>query len=43
MTVLVPAYNEQTNILETVETCLEIDYPDFEVLVVDDGSMCSPR
>ncbi|MDQ3616760.1 MAG: glycosyltransferase [Actinomycetota bacterium] len=43
VTVLVPAYNEQTNILETVETCLEIDYPDFEVLVVDDGSSDATR
>ncbi len=38
VTVLVPAYNEEAHILETVNACLAIDYPDFEVLVVDDGS-----
>lgn len=38
VTVLVPAYNEERHILETVTACLATDYPDFEVLVVDDGS-----
>lgn len=38
VTVVVPAYDEQAHILETVEACLAIDYPDVEVLVVDDGS-----
>jgi biofilm PGA synthesis N-glycosyltransferase PgaC len=43
VTVLVPAYNEEAHILETVQACLAIDYPDFEVLVVDDGSSDATR
>jgi poly-beta-1,6-N-acetyl-D-glucosamine synthase len=38
VTVLIPAYREEAHIVETVEACLAIDYPDFEVVVVDDGS-----
>lgn len=43
VTVVVPAYNEEAHILETVEACLAIDYPDLEILVVDDGSKDSTR
>ena len=43
VTVLVPAYNEERHILETVHACLDTDYPDFEVLVVDDGSTDDTR
>lgn len=43
VTVLVPAYNEEAHILETVDACLAIDYPDFEVMVVDDGSSDGTR
>jgi biofilm PGA synthesis N-glycosyltransferase PgaC len=42
-TVLVPAYNEEVHILETVHACLAIDYADYEVLVVDDGSTDATR
>jgi poly-beta-1,6-N-acetyl-D-glucosamine synthase len=38
VSVLVPAYNEEARIRETVDACLALDYPDFEVVVVDDGS-----
>lgn len=38
VTVLVPAYCESLHIQETIESILAIDYPDFEVLVVDDAS-----
>ncbi len=38
VSVLVPAYNEERHILRTVESLLNQDYPNFEVIVVDDGS-----
>lgn len=38
VSVLVPAYNEQARVRDTVLACLALDYPDFEVAVVDDGS-----
>ena len=36
--VVVPAYNEEVGIERTVRSVLASDYPDVEVLVVDDGS-----
>ena len=38
MTILVPAYNEQQVIADCVQAALAVDYPDLEVLVLDDGS-----
>jgi peptidoglycan-N-acetylglucosamine deacetylase len=38
VTVLVPAYNEEAAIVQTVSSALACDYPKLEVLVVDDGS-----
>ena len=38
VTVLVAAYGEEAVIESTVEALLALDYPDYEVLVVDDGS-----
>jgi len=38
VSVVVPAYNEERTIRVAVETLLESDYPDLEVIVVDDGS-----
>ncbi len=38
VSVLIAAFNEADHIAETLEGCLAIDYPDFEVVVVDDGS-----
>ena len=38
VSVLIPAFNEQARIRETIESCLALEYPDFEVVVVDDGS-----
>ncbi|MCZ6767378.1 MAG: glycosyltransferase family 2 protein [bacterium] len=38
VTVLISAYNEQDHIQQTIEGCLAIDYPNYETLVVDDGS-----
>jgi cellulose synthase/poly-beta-1,6-N-acetylglucosamine synthase-like glycosyltransferase len=38
VSVLVPAYNEGYRIADTLRSILALDYPSFEVLVVDDGS-----
>ncbi len=38
VTILIPAYNEESAIVETVEAALASGYPRLEVLVVDDGS-----
>ncbi len=38
VTVLIPAHNEEFVIEGTVKTLMNLDYPDFEVLVIDDRS-----
>ena len=38
VSVLIPAYNEENVIVDTVNSVLESDYPRIEVIVVDDGS-----
>src|ERR1700678_3756499 len=38
VTVLIPAYNEEAAIVNTVQSALACDYPKLEILVVNDGS-----
>jgi cellulose synthase/poly-beta-1,6-N-acetylglucosamine synthase-like glycosyltransferase len=38
VTIVVPAYNEAKVIVPSVRSILESDYPNLEVLVIDDGS-----
>ncbi|MGO9591366.1 MAG: glycosyltransferase [Candidatus Acidiferrales bacterium] len=38
VTILIPAYNEESVIVDTVQAALASGYPRLEVLVVDDGS-----
>lgn len=38
VSVLVPAYNEQVTIASSVRSILQLDYPEFEVIVINDGS-----
>lgn len=38
VSIIVPAYNEEKVIVRTIETLLEADYPNKEIIVVDDGS-----
>jgi biofilm PGA synthesis N-glycosyltransferase PgaC len=38
VTILVPAYNEGTVIQGSIESLLHLDYPRYEVIVIDDGS-----
>ncbi len=35
---VIPAFNEAADLAETVRGVLEVDYPDFEVVVIDDCS-----
>lgn len=37
-TVLIPAYNEESVILDTLRSVLASDYPHMDIIVVDDGS-----
>ncbi len=36
--VLVPCYNESATAIETLATACAVDYPDFEVIAINDGS-----
>jgi len=38
VTVIAPAYNEEATIVEVTRSLLTLEYPDYEVLVVNDGS-----
>ena len=38
VTVLIPAYNEAKTIGKTINSILKSNYPDFEVIVIENGS-----
>ena len=38
ISLLIPAYNEEENIVSNIKSLLKIDYPLFEIVVVNDGS-----
>jgi cellulose synthase/poly-beta-1,6-N-acetylglucosamine synthase-like glycosyltransferase len=38
ISVLVPAYNEETTVVNAVRSVLSLDYPTHEVIVINDGS-----
>jgi cellulose synthase/poly-beta-1,6-N-acetylglucosamine synthase-like glycosyltransferase len=38
ISIIAPAYNEEMSIVESVNSLLNLNYPDFEVVVVNDGS-----
>ncbi len=40
VSVIIPAFNEEDGIIGTIESCLQVDYPEdlLEVIVVNDGS-----
>ena len=38
VTIMIPAHNEESVITNTVENILKINYPNFEVIVIDDRS-----
>jgi cellulose synthase/poly-beta-1,6-N-acetylglucosamine synthase-like glycosyltransferase len=38
ISILIPAYNEQQSIISSIHSVLRLEYPEFEVVVVNDGS-----
>lgn len=38
ISVIVPAYNEEVTIIDTIKSLLSLDYKLYEIIVVDDGS-----
>ena len=38
VSIMVPAYNEEINAIKTIENLLQQNYPDFEIIFIDDGS-----
>ena len=38
VSILVPAHNEERTIVSSIQSLLKTDYPDFEIIVVNDGS-----
>ena len=38
ISIIVPTYNEEKGIVESVKSLLQLEYPDFQVVVVNDGS-----
>jgi len=38
VSIMVPAYNEETSIVQTVNNLLKLDFKRYEIVVIDDGS-----
>ncbi len=38
ISIIIPAYNEENTICETIQSLLSLSYPKFEIVVVNDGS-----
>lgn len=38
VSILVPAYNEEVTIVDSVESLLKLEYKLYEIIIVDDGS-----
>ncbi len=36
--ILVPAYNEEVTIVDSINSLLHLDYPEYEIIVINDGS-----
>ncbi|MCP4049408.1 MAG: glycosyltransferase [bacterium] len=41
ISVIAPAYNEEATIIESTNSLLNLKYPDYEIIVVNDGSLDS--
>ncbi|HCD35424.1 glycosyltransferase [Chlorobium phaeovibrioides] len=38
VSIIIPSFNEQANIANCIESALALDYPAYEIIIVDDGS-----
>lgn len=38
VSIIVPAFNEEINVVKTIENLLQQDYPYFDIIFIDDGS-----
>lgn len=38
ISIIVPAYNEEITIIETIESLVNVNYKDYEIIIVDDES-----
>jgi cellulose synthase/poly-beta-1,6-N-acetylglucosamine synthase-like glycosyltransferase len=38
VSILIPAYNEEVSIVDSAKSVLSLNYPEFEVIVINDGS-----
>lgn len=38
VSILAPAFNEETNVTENVRSLLNLNYPNFEIVIINDGS-----
>lgn len=43
VSIVVPTYNEEYDIRETLESLVNLDWPDYEILVVDDSTDRTPE
>jgi len=43
ISLIVPSYNEAVSIVDCIHMLLQVDYPDFELIVVNDGSKDNTR
>ena len=38
VSIIIPAFNEERVIIDSIYSCLKLNYPEFEVIVINDGS-----
>ncbi|KMT22217.1 glycosyltransferase family 2 protein [Clostridium cylindrosporum] len=38
ISIIVPAYNEEVTIIESIDSLLHLDYPEYEIVIINDGS-----